>query len=244
MSSLRTTAPIWLPALLASGVAFAVPQGGINPAQARPSNSALSAIRLHDPASDPKPAPVDDLALPAEDPLLVKDAESNPVSTSPDAVAAAPASAPVVVSADNIAHEKWSEIALPATASSAGQTAAITAAPAIAPVEQAAQTPAATTDQASAEMPKTAAAVPPQTWTLNADDPIHVQLQDWAKQSGWRLEWKLKRSWVTPAPAKFTGTFDQAVDQVITGLYAEGKPVHLALWAGNKYAEVTNVDIR
>lgn len=77
-----------------------------------------------------------------------------------------------------------------------------------------------------------------QTWVLKAGLPIHVQLAEWAKQSGWDFSWKVDKGYVPPQDATFGGSFDVALEEVVRGLFAEGAPIHLKLWEGNKVAEV------
>lgn len=81
-------------------------------------------------------------------------------------------------------------------------------------------------------------------WRLGAGQPIHTQLQAWATQAGWQLNWQPKVSWLVAADTEFEGSFESAVQEVIQGLYFEGKPVRLVLWEGNRYAEVVNHDVR
>ena len=94
--------------------------------------------------------------------------------------------------------------------------------------------------QVSAEAAKPAAAV----WTLKADVPIHLQFAEWARRAGWHFEWKLEKSWIVPATAQFSGTFDEVLSQAVEGLYAQGKPVRLILWEGNRFAEIVDVDAK
>lgn len=79
-------------------------------------------------------------------------------------------------------------------------------------------------------------------WLLKAGQPIHAQLQAWALDAGWKLNWKMASSWIVPADVSFEGKFDEALERVVTALYGEGHAVRLMLWEGNKYAEVLNVD--
>ncbi|MBS1196288.1 MAG: hypothetical protein H6R18_73 [Proteobacteria bacterium] len=91
-----------------------------------------------------------------------------------------------------------------------------------------------------AEAAKPAAAV----WTLRADVPIHLQFAEWARRAGWHFEWKLEKSWIVPATAQFSGTFDEVLSQAVEGLYAQGKPVRLIIWEGNRFAEIVDVDAK
>lgn len=79
-------------------------------------------------------------------------------------------------------------------------------------------------------------------WTLQEGAEIHKELARWAEKAGWLFDWKPKRTWIIPAPAKFSGSFEDAISAVIEGLYAQGKGVRLVLWEGNRFAEVIEVD--
>lgn len=81
-------------------------------------------------------------------------------------------------------------------------------------------------------------------WTLSAGLPIHTQLNEWAQRAGWSFAWRPERTWLVPADATFTGSFDKAISAVIQALFDQGKGVRLALWEGNKFAEVTDVNVR
>jgi len=81
------------------------------------------------------------------------------------------------------------------------------------------------------------------TFTLKANTPIHIQLQEWAKDSGWALDWKLDTSWAPPIDTQFSGTFQSVAEKIIDGLHSEGKQIKLIVWANN-YAEVVDVSTR
>lgn len=83
-----------------------------------------------------------------------------------------------------------------------------------------------------------------QIWTLRADVPIHKQFAEWAQRAGWHFEWRLEKSWIVPAGTQFSGSFDEALAQAVEALYAQGKPVRLILWEGNRFAEVVDVDAK
>lgn len=81
-------------------------------------------------------------------------------------------------------------------------------------------------------------------WALQAGRPIHVQFADWARTAGWTFEWRLEKSWIVPAAAQFPGSFDEALSQAVEALHAQGKPVRLILWEGNRFAEIVDVDAK
>lgn len=90
----------------------------------------------------------------------------------------------------------------------------------------------------------TAPAPVPTTWFLQSDMPIHKQFADWAHIAGWKFEWRLEKSWLVPAATKFNGTFDQALSEAVISLHAQGKPVRLIIWEGNRFAEIVDVDAK
>lgn len=99
-------------------------------------------------------------------------------------------------------------------------------------------TKAAPTTDAEAEKPAS-----PQVFTLKSSVPIHIQLQEWAKEAGWALDWKLDTSWAPPVDTEFSGTFQSVTERIIDGLHSEGKQIKLIVWANN-YAEVVDVSTR
>ncbi len=78
-------------------------------------------------------------------------------------------------------------------------------------------------------------------WVLLAGEPIHVQLDRWAKEAGWSLGWKPNQSWVVPASVEYVGSFEDALASVIKTMRENGVGVRLVLWLGNRYAEVEHV---
>lgn len=82
-----------------------------------------------------------------------------------------------------------------------------------------------------------------ETFTIPRDSLINEVLQDWAKEAGWILDWKINTTWRVPAETTYSGTFEGVLQEVITSLYNEGKPVRLILWE-NRFAEVVDVSTR
>lgn len=83
-----------------------------------------------------------------------------------------------------------------------------------------------------------------QSWSLSAGKTLHEQLAAWAERAGWSFAWRPTKSWLVPADATFTGTFDEAIEKVAETLYGQGKPVRLVLWEGNRFAEIIDVNIK
>ncbi|MBI1891898.1 MAG: TcpQ domain-containing protein [Burkholderiales bacterium] len=110
------------------------------------------------------------------------------------------------------------------------------------PVASASATPAISAVAVKAAEP--AAKSTPAVWPLQADQPIHKQFAEWAHVAGWHFEWRLEKSWLVPAATQFTGTFDEALAKAVEALHAQGKPVRLILWEGNRFAEIVDVDAK
>lgn len=91
---------------------------------------------------------------------------------------------------------------------------------------------------------KVATLAEPGKWRLAGGAAVHEQLTGWARQSGWTLKWKVPVSWVAAADAEFTGDFPAALSEVIELLYAEGKPVRMKLWDGNRVAEIFSSEVK
>lgn len=82
-------------------------------------------------------------------------------------------------------------------------------------------------------------------YVLRQGEAIHSEMQAWAKAEGWTLNWKLAKSWRIPAGITISAAdCSDAVNQVITGLYEEGKPVKLSGNKGNMYMEVVSNEVR
>lgn len=143
---------------------------------------------------------------------------------------------PIVLTPAKVAIAPASAASAPAGSASAPVVAAI---PVTAPAVQAAPVLVA-----AIASPVQAEATPEVSWKLVRGIALHTQLQKWATTAGWQLEWKLNRSWVVPADVKLTGTFDQALEQVINALAGEGKPINLVLWEGNHVAEINETAAR
>ena len=112
-----------------------------------------------------------------------------------------------------------------------------------APVSTLTASPVASTETKAAATQPTLKPMPT-IWPLEADQPIHKQFAEWARSAGWRFEWRLDKSWFVPAATQFSGTFDQALSEAVESLYAQGKPVRLILWEGNRFAEIVDVDAK
>jgi Toxin co-regulated pilus biosynthesis protein Q len=81
-------------------------------------------------------------------------------------------------------------------------------------------------------------------YQLTAGRPIHTQLMDWAKSSGWVLKWSPANTWEVFADTTIVAkSTDEAVEQVVQNLHMEGKPVRLRVYVGNRVMEVEALSI-
>jgi hypothetical protein len=83
-----------------------------------------------------------------------------------------------------------------------------------------------------------------EVWHLRQGDALHTSLEQWARSSGWQLHWRVPVSWRVAADTSFQGDFPSVLSEVIEALFDEGKPVRLAIWPRNRYAEVQHRDAR
>lgn len=79
-------------------------------------------------------------------------------------------------------------------------------------------------------------------WVLALNKPVAQQLQDWAKEAGWKLHWSLPDPKLCGNAVTYRGTFDQAIEMVVSTLYPDGMPIRLALRDKTKKIEVSHVD--
>ena len=81
-------------------------------------------------------------------------------------------------------------------------------------------------------------------YQLVAGRPVHLQIMDWAKSSGWVLKWSPQNTWEVFADTTIVASSaDAAVEQVIQTLRMEGKPIRLRVYAGNRVMEVEAMTI-
>lgn len=89
-------------------------------------------------------------------------------------------------------------------------------------------------------------AAPPASFHIVKDEPIHTQLDAWAKGAGWALIWQPSVSWKAVGSASFAQFTDVtlAVAEVVGILRDEGKPIRLKIAEGNRIMEVVSNEIR
>jgi len=67
------------------------------------------------------------------------------------------------------------------------------------------------------------------SWLLKQGAFLHEELARWASMADWTLFWEPGITWQVAADTHFSGTIADAIEQVIEGLYLEGRPVRLVL---------------
>lgn len=71
-------------------------------------------------------------------------------------------------------------------------------------------------------------------WTLRAGDTIGRNLRAWADKAGWYVEWQLSKDWVVPNTHSFSGSFPDAVENVVKTLADNGALIRARIFDGNK----------
>lgn len=84
-----------------------------------------------------------------------------------------------------------------------------------------------------------AAALPPQTCTLNAGNLVGEELQKCGVKTGWKLIWSLNRDWTVPATTVYTGDFPTAAGDIVKTLAGNGALIRASIFEGNKTVVVT-----
>lgn len=92
----------------------------------------------------------------------------------------------------------------------------------------------------AASVPALAPAAPPvQTWSIELSDrTVRGALTRWSQEAGWRLIWEAPVDFAVDAPATLTGTFDDALQSVISALSGTDAPVQAILYRGNKVLRI------
>lgn len=192
----------------------------------QPAESVATMVTFHAVATEPKAEPVLDVTeagAPVPVPALVPEAAPAPalaVAPVPDVVpvaAATPIAESVMIAMPPVAPPPM----LPPVMVVAEQSVTAPAIPAVV--------------MPAPKLPQ---------WRLEGGKPIDAQLQAWAEASGWKLDWRLDKTWLPPADVFYEGSFDSVIEKIITGLHAEGESVRLTLWSGNRYAEVVHADVK
>jgi len=81
-------------------------------------------------------------------------------------------------------------------------------------------------------------------WLLETGKDLHDQILGWGKGSGWTIEWNLSKTWEVPAPAKYEGTLDRAIEDVVKNLYDSGHDIHVTIWEGNRVIRIEEKHVK
>lgn len=76
-------------------------------------------------------------------------------------------------------------------------------------------------------------------WNLREGQMVGKEIQNWAKNAGWKVIWQLPKDWFIPASTTFSGDFKAAASEVITTLAANGILIRAQFFDGNKTMVVT-----
>lgn len=92
---------------------------------------------------------------------------------------------------------------------------------------------------ASAQQSAAVSAPPPQVWRISlADHTVRGALTRWTEEAGWRLIWEAPVDFAVDAPATVTGSFDDALQSVVSALAGSDSPVQAILYRGNKVVRI------
>ncbi|HEY4350793.1 MAG TPA: toxin co-regulated pilus biosynthesis Q family protein [Paraburkholderia sp.] len=96
-------------------------------------------------------------------------------------------------------------------------------------------------EPAHAQTPTVAPTPPPvqQTWRIEPSDrTVRAALTRWAQEAGWQLVWEAPTDFSVDAAATVHGTFDEALQQVVSALAHSNAPVQAILYQGNKVLRI------
>jgi hypothetical protein len=78
-----------------------------------------------------------------------------------------------------------------------------------------------------------------QTWRIEPSDrTVRAALTRWAQEAGWQLVWEAPTDFSVDAAATVHGTFDEALQQVVSALAHSNAPVQAILYQGNKVLRI------
>ncbi|KAF0234905.1 TcpQ domain-containing protein [Fundidesulfovibrio putealis] len=67
---------------------------------------------------------------------------------------------------------------------------------------------------------------------------VKRQMEEWAVRAKYRLIWRSKRDYVLETPARFGGSYEEAVKDLFTGLQRGGHALRVTIYQGNNVVEV------
>lgn len=86
------------------------------------------------------------------------------------------------------------------------------------------------------------AAPAPKFQVKREDGYIAKSLDRWTKQAGWQLVWDAGMDLVVEADAEFSGSFEEAVSSLFSGLSEFRIPLKATLYGGNRVLRVTKME--
>lgn len=93
-------------------------------------------------------------------------------------------------------------------------------------------------EQATQETIKKAAAVEKRifnTWSIQQDETLRSGLNKWVTKAGWRyLAWQSEREFPIVVGISVSGSFQEAISQVLKAYHRSGNPLYGCLKGGNK----------
>ena len=77
-----------------------------------------------------------------------------------------------------------------------------------------------------------------QTWNMTPG-LLRGQLENWARNAGFTLVWKIPRDYYLQSPVQFFGTFQAALTSLLTGMQQRGNALRAIIYKGNNVVLVT-----
>lgn len=71
-------------------------------------------------------------------------------------------------------------------------------------------------------------------FVIRSGQGIEAQLRQWGRSAGWKVVWNVPHDWVAPNDATFTGAFQDAAQQVVETLAANGADIRADVYQGNR----------
>ncbi len=68
---------------------------------------------------------------------------------------------------------------------------------------------------------------------------LRGQLENWARNAGFTLVWKIPRDYYLQSPVQFFGTFQAALTSLLTGMQQRGNALRAIIYKGNNVVLVT-----
>jgi len=186
-------------------------------------------VHLREPAAMANTEPVaQPVARTAERP-------AKPLASSQPAPAPSPAPVPVPVS--EVKPGAHTPAPAPAKATVPAGTSAGTPPAVQAALAELAPPSAGAAEKESPEVAVEPAPVKVMEWAVEPGG-VKRQMEEWAVRAKYRLIWRSKRDYVLETPARFGGSYEEAVKDLFTGLQRGGHALRVTIYQGNNVVEV------